>query len=626
MIWGSALVALVLGAAIAFVSVDTDPENMLAASDPVRVRNAEMREAFGADQRIVVGLVEPTGALTPTVLAAADALRQKIERIDGVEGDQVVSFASAANGPIRLGDPADVDRIVAEVEANPVLAGNVLSADGTTVAIFVPLEAKDEANHVSAAIEEEIADDRILSALDSYVAGLPLAEEEFGRQMFIQMGIFAPLAGLLVFALMLFFFRSLILVLAGMAVAMLTVISTMGLLIATGNELHIMSSMIPIFLMPIAILDSVHVFSEFRDRYPALKDRRATLRAVYGELFRPLTFTSLTTAVAFASLAIAPIPPVRVFGAFVAVGVLLAWLLTLVFIPAYVVSMSERRLQRTLGAQSPSGARLSAGLQRLGRFVVRKRVAIVLAFAGLALVAVPGLASITVNDNPVRWFKGGSEIRVATEELNARLPGTFNANLLLEAERPGVLTAATTTKAVRGLDTALESQGVVGAATSYAELPPGMLSVDVGDATPAGGGHELVDSLLTSDGRRANIQLQMNDGDNQAMRGVVDSTERFLESNPLPAGVSVAWAGETYLNLVWQDKMVSGMLKAFLTTLVVILALMVVLFRSLRWAILAIMPVAWTVLIVYAAVGFAGKDYDMPVSYTHLTLPTTPYV
>ena len=35
---------------------------------------------------------------------------------------------------------------------------------------------------------------------------------------------------------------------------------------------------------------------------------------------------------------------------------------------------------------------------------------------------------------------------------------------------------------------------------------------------------------------------------------------------------------------------------------------------SLRWALLAIMPVAWTVLIVYAVLGYAGKDYDMPIA------------
>lgn len=447
-IWASALLAVIVGAATVLVSVDTDPESMLSASDPVRVRNAEMRDTFGADQRVVVGLVDPKGALTPRTLAAADGLRQDIERLDGVEGDQVLSFASATGGAVEIADRADVARIVSEVEANPILAGNVLSRDGTTVAIFVPLEAKDEANQVAAAIERAIAKDRTLTELDSYIAGLPLAEEAFGREMFIQMGIFAPLAGMLVFALMLLFFRSLILVAVGMAVAMLSVIWTMGLLIATGNTLHIMSSMIPIFLMPIAILDTVHVLSEFFDRYPAIRDRRATLRAVYGELFWPLTFTSLTTVVAFASLAIAPIPPVRVFGAFVAVGVALAWLLTLVFVPAYVVSISESRLRRTLGAGSRSGARLSGGLQWLGGFVVRMRVAIVVAFAGLAIVAVPGITKITVNDNTVRWFKRGSDVRVATEELNARLPGTFNANLLLEAERPGVLTAPATVRAV----------------------------------------------------------------------------------------------------------------------------------------------------------------------------------
>lgn len=128
---------------------------------------------------------------------------------------------------------------------------------------------------------------------------------------------------------------------------MLAVMWTMGLLMGTGNTLHIMSSMIPIFLMPIAIVDSIHVLSEFFDRYPHHLDRRSTLRAVYGELYRPLAFTSLTTGVAFAALATTPIPPVRVFGLFVAAGVafagallaaivVLSWLATVLLLPAIV--------------------------------------------------------------------------------------------------------------------------------------------------------------------------------------------------------------------------------------------------------------------------------------------------
>ena len=60
--------------------------------------------------------------------------------------------------------------------------------------------------------------------------------------------------------------------------------------------------------------------------------------------------------------------------------------------------------------------------------------------------------------------------------------------------------------------------------------------------------------------------------------------------------------------------MVSGMLKAFLTTFAVVFVLMVVLFRSVRWAFLAMLPMSLTILFVYGVIGFVGKDYDMPLA------------
>jgi predicted RND superfamily exporter protein len=44
-------------------------------------------------------------------------------------------------------------------------------------------------------------------------------------------------------------------------------------------------------------------------------------------LFMPMLYTSLTSAAGFASLALTPIPPVQVFGVFVALGVMAAWFL-----------------------------------------------------------------------------------------------------------------------------------------------------------------------------------------------------------------------------------------------------------------------------------------------------------
>ncbi len=601
-LWGAAVLTLIFAGLTVRLQVDTDPENMLPGDHPVRALNAEIRDTFGAHDMIVVGVVADDVRDAET-LTAIDDLARSTAALDGVIGEEVTWFASATGGETDLGSEAAVEATVATAGADPILGGNVISADGTTAAIYVPLVDKSEANPVNDAVGEAIDASPVLAAMETHVAGLPLAEEVFGQEMFVQMGVFAPLAALLVFGLMLMFFRRLALVLAAMAVALLSVIWTMGLLIGTGNTLHIMSSMIPIFLMPIAILDSIHVLSEFFDRYPHHLDRRETLRVVFGELYRPLAYTSLTTGVAFAALAIAPIPPVRVFGIFIAFGVLVAWLATVVFIPAVVMSMSETRLASALeGRPESSGHLLTGGLRRLGRFSVRRRVPIIIGFALLALAAVPAITAIEVNDNPVNWFKPDSEIRSATTALNDRLPGTFGASLILTADEPGALVEADAVAAVEALQVDWEASEVVGSSAAYVELD------QLDDADP------MVGSLIDADRSRANVRLQLTEGDNQAMRSVVDATEAQLAATPLPAGIEAEWAGETYLNLVWQDEMVAGMLEAFLSTLLVVIVLMMIVFRSVKWALLSVLPVVWTVLVVYGFIGLVGKDYDMPIA------------
>ncbi|NIQ97114.1 MAG: MMPL family transporter, partial [Desulfuromonadales bacterium] len=69
------------------------------------------------------------------------------------------------------------------------------------------------------------------------------------------------------------------------------------------------------------------------------------MRHVIGHLFRPMLYTSLTTIAGFASLAMTPIPPVQVFGLHVAFGVVVAWLLSMTLIPAYIMlAVPEKRL------------------------------------------------------------------------------------------------------------------------------------------------------------------------------------------------------------------------------------------------------------------------------------------
>lgn len=580
-LWGTLILVLIASIGFVRVQVDTDPENMLPSDDPVRVSNALMREEFGTTPLVVVGLLGDIA--TPESLTAIKRVHDGLTERTDVLADSSFSVASVMTQ--APSNPTDVAAIIDQVASDPILADNVLFDDPPGAAIFVAIDDKNVATDVADAATALVAQEAALADVDLAIAGQPLAEDAFGQEMFVNMAIFAPMAGLLVFLILLAFFKRLQLVVPAMLLAMATVIITMGALVASGNTLHIMTSMIPIFLMPIAILDSVHMLSEFFDRYDG-SDRVGTIETVLGELYRPIGFTSLTTAVGFGSLALVPIPPVRVFGIFVACGVGLAWLFTVTLLPAYLITFTAD------AANTPASERTTrTWLERLGAGVIGRRKAVLLATVILGIAAIPGLATITVNDNPVRWFRGDHEVRIAAAQLSEALPGTYTASLLGTSDDAATYDTPETRESIGALADHLRDHPEVGGVLTYVDS----------------------DSPLFRSDELANVRMQLRTGDNVSMQEVVDHAALYMDANPI-AGVEFEWAGEAYLNLTWQNKMVNGMLIGFGTTLLAIFALLVALFRSLRWAALSMFPVVWTVMIVYGALSLMGRDFDMPLA------------
>jgi predicted RND superfamily exporter protein len=65
---------------------------------------------------------------------------------------------------------------------------------------------------------------------------------------------------------------------------------------------------------------------------------------------------------------------------------------------------------------------------------------------------------------------------------------------------------------------------------------------------------------------------------------------------------------------VWQDNMVAGMLDSLISAFVIVFIMMVILFRSLVFGILAMLPLTITITFIYGLIGIIGKDYDMPIA------------
>jgi len=306
---------------------------------------------------------------------------------------------------------------------------------------------------------------------------------------------------------------------------------------------------------------------------------------------------------------------VQIYGMFISLGVFVAWLGTMTVLPAVLMLVPEASIARAVGEGSTSAGRFARVVRTLPTGAVRHRKPVLVGVVLVAIAAVPLITSIEVNDNPVNWFRSGHEVRVATERLNGELPGTFAANLLLDAEDPQLLTSPETIAAIDALQERWATDANVGTSASFVDLLGGLDGPDAAERLAiVGADSPLVGTLVDETGTRANLRLQLRNGDNQAMNEVLDVTEQQLDITPLPDGVASNWAGETYLNVVWQDEMVAGMLRGFMVTLVVITVLLSVLFRSLVWAVIGIAPVLWTILVVYGTIGLIGKDFDMPIA------------
>jgi predicted RND superfamily exporter protein len=73
-------------------------------------------------------------------------------------------------------------------------------------------------------------------------------------------------------------------------------------------------------------------------------------------------------------------------------------------------------------------------------------------------------------------------------------------------------------------------------------------------------------------------------------------------------------AGIAYFNMIWNHEVLWDMVKGFILALIAVLLILALDFRSIKWAVIGYMPLLFTIVLIYGAVGFAGKDFDMPIS------------
>ncbi|MFA6011267.1 MAG: MMPL family transporter [Desulfobacteraceae bacterium] len=339
--------------------------------------------------------------------------------------------------------PENLASTKAEAIKHPMISGNLLSRDGTTTAIVIELspstsnEAKRNLLNGIRDKAETIAN----GAVKLHYSGGPYLEVEISGLTQDDNKKFTPITFFIIIAVVYFMLRNFTLSILGQLNIAVIVIWGIGFLIMCGESINSVTVVIAPILLAISISDSIHILSYYSDRYMDNgNDHRAAVKDSIRDLWYPCLFTSLTTFAGYLSFVTTTVRPVIVVGIFTAIGVMVAYVLTLVFIPALLMSLKnivERAFEgKPSQAEAPKQDRFQNAVNLHAEKVVAYPKTICVFFLVFTAIATYGMTKLRFETDFVSYLKENNTIKQDIRFIEKNIRGTVPVELVIKATSP----------------------------------------------------------------------------------------------------------------------------------------------------------------------------------------------
>ena len=170
-----------------------------------------------------------------------------------------------------------------------------------------------------------------------------------------------------------------------------TCLCTLGFLAYTGFSFNSISVIAPLIVVIIAVANSVHIISLFRQSLENGASKKDSMIASLVHNVVPISLAALTTAIGFVSLLLCSSPAIKGFGIIVGIGIGFGFVLTLTFLPALLMLLAPKVEVIAEGGERPSS--LLTEVVTLGKRYDRP------IFWGCSLLAVVTLALLPLNES-----------------------------------------------------------------------------------------------------------------------------------------------------------------------------------------------------------------------------------
>ncbi len=210
------------------------------------------------------------------------------------------------------------------------------------------------------------------------------------------------------------------------------VVYMVGLLGFMDWRVTVVSSNFISLMLIITLSLVVHLIVRHRELHQEFpqKSQHELLRETIHSKFTPSAYTAATTVVCFASLMVADIRPVIDFGLMMVCGVIMAFFVTFLAFPAALAPLSPGKVPNE---RRDVTARINAGFAWL---VEHKAGGVWLLFAAIIILAAIGVSRLTVENRFIDYFKPSSEIYQGMLLIDQELGGSTPLDIVLDAPEP----------------------------------------------------------------------------------------------------------------------------------------------------------------------------------------------
>jgi len=252
--------------------------------------------------------------------------------------------------------------------------------------------------------------------LDVYLTGkimfMNAAPETIGKDL----STLVPMMYIMIFVVLWLLLRSFSGTFATFLIISFAAIGAMGLaglfeLVLTGT-----STYSPIFILTLAVADSVHFLVSMRHEMRVNgQEKRAAIVESLRVNFQPIFLTSLTTAIGFLSMNFSEVPPYQDLGNIIAMGIVIAFILSVSFLPALMAVLPIYWKKQT--------GQTILVMDRFGDFVIAKRNGLLWGMAVVMVLLISFVPRNELNDVYVDFYDETIDFRQANDFATENLTG-----------------------------------------------------------------------------------------------------------------------------------------------------------------------------------------------------------